>query len=454
MKFLKWLVLSTGVALAGLVTWLLLLPPELLRVGDGYAAKIVCSNVFVAGRDPGEVLEVDVQAPGHPLLKLVRVAVDREEQTVTAHMFGFAAPGYAIHRQGLGCASVPDGDFDRARKIALPEADIPTGELSGPWPEGDAVSGPIDPRVQALLEDPMLTGPGLRAAVVVKDGRIVGEAYGAGFSETVPLLGWSMTKTVNAALIGLRIAEGAMRLEDRALLSVWAQDARKEISLADLLAMQSGLAFNENYGTVADVTRMLYLESDMAAYAASLPAEAAPGKEFSYSSGTATLLSRLWMDGMPGEGEALAYPRKALFKPLGMRSAVMETDEAGTFVGSSYLYATARDWARFSLFLLQDGVWNGVRMLPETFTALMRTPTEASDGVYGGAQAWTQRPGGNGANAELGLPEDTFWMSGHDGQSAMLVPSMGLAVIRMGLTPSKFGYRPQVLGRAVAGLFR
>lgn len=454
MKYFKWLASLIGAVFAGLVVWLLLLPPELLRVGDGYAAKIVCSNIFVAGRDPDEVLKVDVQAPGHPLLKFVSVTVDREEQTVTARMFGFAAPGYAIHRQGLGCASVPDGDFDRARWVVPPEVDVTFGAPSGLWPDGDDVSGSVDPRVQALLEDPALAGPGMRAAVVVKDGRIAGEVYGDGFSETIPLLGWSMTKTVNAALIGLRIAEGAMKPEERALRDVWVQDARKEITLADLLAMQSGLAFNENYGTVADVTRMLYLEPDMAAYAASLPAVAAPGAEFGYSSGTATLLSRLWMDGMPSEDEALAYPRKALFAPLGMHSAVLETDEAGTFVGSSYLYATARDWARFSLFLLQDGVWNGVRMLPERFTELMRTPTPASGGVYGGAQAWTARPGGNGTNAELGLPEDTFWMNGHDGQSAMLVPSMGLAVIRLGLTPAKLGYRPQVLGRAVTDLFR
>lgn len=454
MKYLKWLAIFTGLILIGIAAWLFFLPPGLLRVGDGYAAKIVCSNVFVAGRDPDEVLEVDVQAPGHPLLKFVSVSVDRDEQTVTAEMFGFTAPGYAIHRQGLGCASVPDGDFDRARKTALPEVDVTASGRPEPWPEGDGASGPADPRVQALLEDPELAGPGIRAAIVVKDGRIVGEVYGGGFDETVPLLGWSMTKTVNAALVGLRIADGAMALDDRSLWKSWTQDGRKDISLADLLAMESGLAFNENYGTVADVTRMLYLEPDMAAYVASLPAIAPPGTEFSYSSGTSTLLSRLWMDSMASRDEALAYPRKALFEPLGMRSAILEADEAGTFVGSSYLYATARDWARFSLFLLQDGVWKGVRMLPASFTERMRSPTKVSNGVYSGAQAWTARPGGRGTNAELGLPEDTFWMSGHDGQSVMLVPSMGLAVIRLGLTPSKFGYRPQVLGRAVTDLFR
>ena len=188
--------------------------------------------------------------------------------------------------------------------------------------------------------------------------------------------------------------------------------------------------------------------SNMAQEAPMLPLEARPGERFNYSSGTAVLLSRLWMEALGGRVQALSFPAKALFGPLGMASAVMETDETGIFVGSSYMYATARDWARFSLLLLNDGVWNGVRLLPEGFVTAMATPSAASGGAYSQMQTWTKGPGDK-SDADYGLPAGTFWMRGHDGQSAAIVPARGLAVIRLGLTPSKLDYRPQTLIRRI-----
>jgi CubicO group peptidase (beta-lactamase class C family) len=143
----------------------------------------------------------------------------------------------------------------------------------------------------------------------------------------------------------------------------------------------------------------------------------------------------------------MAWPRQVLFEPLGMRSAVLETDAKGTFVGSSYMYATARDWARFGQFLLQDGVWAGIRILPEGFVDWMRQPSPASK-VYGRGQVWIEAPGDEetpGAGVAAGVPADTFWLEGHDGQTVAIVPSKQLVVVRMGLTPSKLGYRPQRL---------
>ncbi len=166
----------------------------------------------------------------------------------------------------------------------------------------------------------------MRAVVVVKRGRIVGETYSAGFSKDTPLIGWSMTKTVNAAIIGTLIRDGKLSLEDKNLFPQWQGNQRGDIRIADLAAMESGLAFNEDYGAVADVTRMLYLEPDMATFSADQPLEADPGARFSYSSGTAVLLSKIWMDRIGDEAAALAYPGKALFGPLGMTSAVMEPD--------------------------------------------------------------------------------------------------------------------------------
>ena len=444
LKTLGGLVVAT---LAGLVGWLALFPPELLKVGDGYAAKIVCSNVFLAGRDPQEVLEEDVQAPGHPLLKLVRVSVDREEQSVTARLLGFAAPGRAVYRPGRGCANVSGGSAEAIAGMRGTEsATAPLApDPSLDWPDGDKPD--IDPAIQKLVEDPALAGPGMRAIVVVRDGRLVAETYAAGFDRNTPLLGWSMTKSVTAAIIGRRIAEGRMDLAQTNLVTEWNGDDRARIKLTDLLAMQSGLDFNEDYGDVTDVTRMLYLESDMAGFVASKPLEAAPGTNFAYSSGTSNLLSRLWMQTFDDPAEALSYPREALFAPLGMTSAVMETDASGTFVGSSYMYASAQDWARFAEFLLQDGSWKGRRLLPEGYVSFMRTPTAASGGDYGAGQVWLQENGTRAGTANF--PPDTFWMLGHDGQAIMIVPSLRLAVVRLGLTPSRLGYDVQKLNSSI-----
>ncbi|WP_439616347.1 serine hydrolase domain-containing protein [Shinella sp.] len=425
-------------------SWLIVSPPALLSVGSGYAAKIVCSSVFVSGRDPAQVLAEDVQAPGHPLLKLMRQDVDLAGKTVTTHLLGLFAPGYAAWHEGFGCSSVPDGDFRAAQQavsdIALPK--LQAADAAVAWPDGEAVT--LDSDLSALLSDAGLTGPGMRATVVVHEGRIVAEAYGEGFDAKTPLLGWSMTKSVNAALVGRLMQAGALSPEMKDLFPEWREDARSEITLAQLLAMESGLAFNESYGDVADVTRMLFLEPDMTRFVLSLPLEANPGEKFNYSSGTAMLLSRLWMGALGGRSQALSFPAKALFAPLGMASAVMEPDETGIFVGSSYMYATARDWARFSLFLLNDGVWKGSRLLPAGFVGAMATPTKASGGAYSQMQTWTMGPGRE-SDTDYGLPDETFWILGHDGQSAAIIPSRKLAVIRLGLTPSKRGYRPQVL---------
>ena len=324
------------------------------------------------------------------------------------------------------------------------------------WPEGDMVGAP-DAEVAAILADDAMTGSGMRAVVVVRDGRIVGAAYGEGFDATMPLLGWSMTKTVTAALVGTAVANGKLTLDRNGLFDAWSGDARGSITVADLMAMSSGLEFNEDYGDVTDVTRMLFLEADMARFAADKPLDAEIGRAFSYSSGTTVLLSRIWQDAVGDRVTALAWPRERLFNPLGMNSAVLESDATGTYVGSSYMYATPRDWARFGQFLLNDGVWKGNRILPEGFVAWMREPAPASAGVYGRGQVWLHGPGraqagGGNPDGDADLPDDTFWLLGHDGQSMAVVPSKRLVVLRLGLTPSGLGYKSQPLVEAISKL--
>lgn len=496
-------------------------PPDILRVGANYSAKIVCSNVFIAGRDPDEVLRTDVQAPGIALLRLMRVSVDRERRVVRAGLLGFIGDGLAVARPGTGCAVVPDGNLDFAThvspmaayaksivtspKVSAPPAFAPAISAAAPvpgsgsapahvdtsagagaganasskagagegahvsadtnagaragsdasasadeaWPQGTRVTTAA--ALDRLLADDTLAGPGMRAIVVVDHGRIVAERYGAGFSAATPLLGWSMTKSVLAGLVGVLIKEGRLTLDQSAGWSAADSGGRERIRIADLLAMSSGLRFNEAYGAVSDVTRMLYLQPDMAGFAREQPLLHAAGEFWSYSSGTANILSRIVQD---AAGKlAAAYPAEKLFKPLGMTSAIMETDEYGTLVGSSYMYATARDWARYGQFLLQNGHWQGQEILPAGYVAMMAAPVAASSGQYGHGLVWLWgsdaiTPGKN-PDAAFGIPADPFWMEGHDGQSTAIIPSRELVIVRLGLTPASDHYQPQPLVKAV-----
>lgn len=454
LSIVKWLLALAVVAVAALAGWLYFAPPELIRVASGYSAKMVCSNVFIVGRGADDVLALDVQAPGHPILKLMNVSVDADAKTVTAGLFGLFGKAVSVARDGFGCVAVPDGNLSAVAAMPAPSENAPL--TTGVWPEGIAVEPSQDPGIIRILDDPAMTGPGMRAVVVVHNGRIVGERYGAGFSMKTPLLGWSMTKSVTAAIVGTVVKAGKLSIDQAQLLEPWKADGpRAAISLADLMAMSSGLEFNEDYGDVADVTRMLYLEPDMAGFASAKPLAHPVGTTFSYSSGTTVLISRIWQDALGEPRQALGWPRQVLFDPIGMTSAVLETDARGTFVGSSYLYATARDWARFGLFMLQDGVWKGTEILPPGFVSWMREAAPASNGEYGRGQLWLHGPDAGtpeGENPDKGfeLPKDAFWFLGHDGQSIAVVPSRKLVVVRLGLTPSKLGYKSQGMVAALA----
>lgn len=439
------------VAIAGAYVYAVIVPPTLLRVGAGYSSKITCSSTFLQGRDPQEVLETDVQAPGNPLLRGFFVQSDGKTGVVRSAFLQWIAPMNSVRRPGLGCAAVPDGNVAQARDQSAPPAPGPSTSAA-PWPDGSG-AGPVNDAARKVLGDDSLAGPGMRAIVVIKDGHLVAERYGTGFGPKTPLLGWSMTKSVTAALVGTVIADGKLALDQDKLLPQWAQDGRAKITVADLLSMSSGLRFNEDYGDVSDVTRMLYLEPDMAGFAAGEPLAAKPGTTFHYSTGTAVILSRIWQNALGDKAAALAWPRKALFGPLGMGSAVLETDETGTFAGGSYLYATARDWARFGQMLLQDGAWNGQQIVPAAYVRMMHEPS-ATDPVYGKGMLWLDGPETDqkaGGDQAYGLPKGTYWLEGHDGQTVTIVPSAHMVVVRMGLTPSREHYRPQ---RLVAALLK
>ena len=463
MKFFKYLFLAIAVVVIALIIWLAIAPPALVRVASNYAAKIVCSNVHLAGRDAQEVLKVDVQAPGHPILSYLDVETKGDE--VRSSLFGLFAPALAVHRKGFGCTAVPDGD-----KAALPV--LPTLETSSAlspdvlWPSGSAVEPVSNEKLAAVLNNEELQGPDMRAIVVIKDGKVVAERYGEGFSAKTPLLGWSMAKTVTGALVGALEKKGIVKRTDTGLFDEWKGDARKDISVANMLGMASSLTWNEGYGSVSDVTRVLYLEPDMAKFASKSLMDPADGSKrgevFNYSSGTSTMISRYWQSKFDRPVDALSFPRQALFGPLGMSTAVFETDARGTLVGGSYIYASARDWARFGQFLLQKGIWEGQQILPEGYVDWMVEPHPAEGlepldptrpkhvaGSYGRGHIWLRPPGAGRNGPDPEFNHKAWWLAGHDGQSVAIVPAENLVVVRMGLTPSKLGYKAATLTNAV-----
>lgn len=438
----KYLLAAILLLLLALMAWLWLAPPELIRVGSNYAAKIVCSNVFLANREAAHVLADDVQAPGHPLLRLMRASVDEEAGEVRTGLFGFMGGGHAVYREGLGCTAVPTGATLASVTAPIRAASVDEEEAELP-----------DPEISAILTDDGLVGPGMRATIVFHDGGILAERYGEGFAADTPLIGWSMSKTIVSALIGILVGDGRLSVDRSNLFPQWSDDDRSAITVSQLLGMESGLTFNENYGNVSDVTRMLYLEPDMAAFVATLPLEAQPGEQFRYSSGTSVLLSRIWQDAFTTDSEALQWAYDSLFDPLGMANAVLEVDADGTSAGSSYIYATGRDWVRFAELLLNDGEWQGRRILPHGWVDWIRAPTQASRGEYG-RHVWLHGPRRGqerSADPDAGfdLPADAYWLIGHDGQTITVVPSLRLIVLRMGLTPANRNYRPQLLVEAV-----
>jgi CubicO group peptidase (beta-lactamase class C family) len=424
----------SALAILGLGGWIVIARQDELQLASAAAAKIVCSNVFMAKRDVDAILRGDLLALGHPIFRLMKIDVNAVDRSVDAGLFGLVAERRAQYVEGRGCTNVlNDRSWERP---AAPQLS-PATDADALWPAGEKVQLSDNSRLQAAVNDPVLQGPGMRAIVVVHDGRIVAEAYGQGFTASTPLLGWSMTKGITAALVGMAIKDGKLSLDQKHLFPQWAGDARSDISVADLMAMSGGLQWNEDQGLLTDPGRMEYLVRDAAAFARDRALVAAPGTTFQYSSGESVLLTRLWQNAI-GEA-ALSYPRERLFNPLGMTSAVIEADEVGTFLGEGFLYASAHDWARFGEFLRLGGEWNGEQLLPAGFVDYMRSPVASSDEgqgpVYGRGQLWLAR--GLGFDD---LPADTFMLAGHLRQVIAIIPSRKLVILRMGVTREDIGY--------------
>jgi CubicO group peptidase (beta-lactamase class C family) len=252
------------------------------------------------------------------------------------------------------------------------------------------------------------------------------------------MLSWSMAKSVLAALVGAAVLEGRLLPEAPAPVPEWggADDPRGAITLDQLLRQSSGLDFDETYGATNDVSRMLFTHPDTGAFAAASPLAAPPERVWSYSSGTSNLVARILRDAFGGDlGGLVRFSRERLFDAAAMTTAFLEPDASGSFIGSSFAFASARDWARFGELHLRDGVWQGRRLLPEGWVRYVTTPTAAAPRGEYGAHWWLNAgaPGEPGQRSWPLLPTDAYAARGHSGQWVMVVPSAELVVVRLGL---------------------
>ena len=251
------------------------------------------------------------------------------------------------------------------------------------------------------------------------------------------MIGWSMSKSVVNALVGILVKQGKLDIDKPAPVAAWQSvgDPRQKITINQLMHMVSGLHFVEDYkDTLSDVTYMLFRVEDAAAFAESKKLTSQPGSHWSYSSGSPVIVCRI-IKNRVNDDVYFAFPRHMLFDPLGMSSAVIEPDAAGTLLGSSFLYATPRDWARFGQLYLQDGVWEGRRILPHGWVKYTTTPVPNSPQAQYGSYFWLKLPTEfRSVDEEYVLPKDAFHAAGYDGQLISIIPSRNLVIVRMGLT--------------------
>jgi hypothetical protein len=413
-----------------------------LPIISGFGAKDLCSCVFLNGRNADDVLAREL---GAGLQSLGSFKVNTADSSVTGNVFGLARRK-AIYRAGLGCTLISEMTEEelRAQKMSL-YAMKPLDQDTVSWPMGNLVKPVPDSTINedvltnavdfAFAESDLESPINTRAVVIVYQGNIIAERYAQGFDEHSRHMGWSMTKSITNAIIGILVKNGRLKTSDRAPVREWQNDSRQQITLHHLLQASSGLAWDENYGGPSPATTMLFKKKDMGSYAAGFPQQSAPNTVFEYSSGTTNLLSRTIREAI-GDADYYKFYYRELFEKVGMRSIVVEPDAAGTYVGSSYSWATARDWARFGFLFLQNGVFNGERILPEDWVAYSTTPAQAATKGEYGAQWWLNAGTADnpGNRTYPDLPRDSFQAEGFEGQFVFVIPSKELVVVRLGLS--------------------
>lgn len=418
-----------------------------LNFSLGFAAKLLCSGVFVGGRDPRDFVQNDLHAPYGFDPDDLDVQVDRETSRVTLSLPD-GPSRTAVFNQGLGCTLIPAGEtgilFEPVEvRTTLPDPstlDWPMGDRVPQMPPSTAVdSDKLNTALDLAFDDSAHDMPQrARAMVVLHNGQIVGERYAPGFTRDSKLVSWSMGKSITSALIGILLGEGCFKLDDPAPIAAWREpgDPRGEITIAHLLRMSSGLKFErvegdadpQHYTTYNDHNYIYFGAINVFEHSISRPQEHAPNTVWRYRNCDPLTLGKIVQQTVGARSEQyLTYPQRVLFDRIGIRNIVLEPDAWGNFVMTGYDHGTARDWARFGQLHLQDGVWNGERILPEGWVDFVRSPAPADPERHYGGQFWL-----NAGNRFPSIPTDAYWAAGARGQFTMVIPSRNIVIARLG----------------------
>jgi hypothetical protein len=434
-KRLLWILLIAVIIVLTWFAW-----PR-LPIITAFAAKGMCSSVFLAGKSPERVAAEDLSF--FPI-SLAKCKIDYEEKSVTAKVLGLAKRK-VVFREGLGAVIVlekPEKEL-MADFFEIPDPGYSQDTI--PWPLGDVLPEALPEGVEykklnAILDE-AIDKPGEEpfkktlGVVVVYDNELIGENYLDGYDAWTKFHSWSMTKSVTGAMAGALVQEGRLDIKASADIPEWDGDGRKNITVENILHMSSGLEWVENYFTISDATVMLMQSDDMIASVTGCELAHEPGSFWNYSSGDANLLSGLIKNAIGNQEEYHGYAYTRLFHRIGMLNTMVETDASGLFVASSYSYGSTRDWARFGLLFLNNGIFERDTVLTREWVEYMRTPAPASNGQYAGT-FWLKEP--DVENALVDVPDDLYFADGFLGQRVYIIPSKKLVVVRMGYSLSNF----------------
>jgi CubicO group peptidase (beta-lactamase class C family) len=426
------------------------------------AAHHLCAGVFVVGRDhqrgAAEVLAQDI----------AKFAVFNWQQDFEyevslverrAAVWGRDVPRRtAVYTGDQGCTILPRGHTDVVFRPVEVVTRLPDPARQ-PWPTGDLDAyGELSDEARLDLHRALdwamaQTEQNTRALLVVHGGKVVGERYASGFTRNTPQISWSMGKSITAALIGVLVERGHVKLDDPAPVAEWQSpnDPRRAIRIMDLLRMSSGLDFAnlglgrpDSWRAVNEHFLIYFDAVNVFDHAVNQPLEIPPNARFRYRNSDPLTLGKIVREMVEGLGEGyLTFPQRALFDRIGARTFVLETDAYGNFIMTGYDFGSAWDWARFGLLHLWDGMWQGDRVLPEGWVDFVRTPAPGDPQQGYGGLFWLNRGG-----ALRQVPDDAFWAAGFMGQRTMIVPSRDMVIVRLGPSPRGFNaYFNEAVGR-------
>ncbi|MBX2923838.1 MAG: serine hydrolase [Chitinophagaceae bacterium] len=413
----------------------------LAPVISAYGAKALASGIYLQQRTASEFEQHDLS--DFPFY-LGRYTVNENDSSVTGSVLGFAERK-AIYRKNAGVTVINDYSENEVRQQQFYKPPVPAVDVdAAAWPAGnrlaDTTVAGVDKNallttMQRAMQEKFNGQPSeTRAIVIVHNGQLIAEQYAKGYDRNSRMPAWSMTKSITASLIGILVKQNKLDINSPAPVAGWQSNNKKAITIRQLLQQCSGLDYEENYKGPGEAVNMLFKKGDMASYIAGLPLLHPPGTVFNYSSGNSNILSRIIRNTVGEEGYQ-AFPYEELLYKINMYSAQLEPDASGTYVGSSYCYATARDFARFGLFCCNNGKWNGEQVLPETWMKESTQPYDADPQQQYGYHFWLNGFADATKTTRIfpSAPADMYYASGYGGQYIYIIPSKKLVIVRLGL---------------------